>query len=158
MNISSGETDTSVAIDMTPMIDIVFQLITFFMVVINFEAGDVDERVKLAQSELARPPKVKPVNELVLQMGFLRNQEGQVASDPLLFYNGQSLPLDDFRTLLKREKAFYRLTNPTGPIRTTVIIRADAECPTGNVQELIRVCQEEQYEKFSLRAMQAERP
>ena len=40
----------SVDIDMTPMIDIVFQLITFFMVVINFDAADTDERVKMAIS------------------------------------------------------------------------------------------------------------
>ena len=33
--------------DMTPMIDIVFQLLTFFMIAINFENTKADERVKL---------------------------------------------------------------------------------------------------------------
>jgi biopolymer transport protein ExbD len=156
MKLKHGSPDNRVDLDMTPMIDIVFQLITFFMVVINFEAGEIDERVKLAQSELARPPKVKPDNELVLQMGFQRDKEGQVTSGSLLFYNSQAIPLEEFRPLLKRETAFYRLSNPTGPIRTTVVIRADAESPAGQVQELIRLCQEEKYEKFSLRAMQPE--
>ena len=45
-------------IDMTPMIDCVFQLITFFMLVINFESTQADERVKLPESEIAKPPKV----------------------------------------------------------------------------------------------------
>ncbi len=63
-----------VEIDMTPMIDIVFQLLTFFMVVINFEAADADERVKMAVSDLARPPKVKPAETLVVQVGFNREQ------------------------------------------------------------------------------------
>ena len=34
-------------IDMTPMIDIVFQLITFFMVINNFDQNEADERVSL---------------------------------------------------------------------------------------------------------------
>jgi len=44
-------------VDMTPMIDIVFQLIAFFMVVTNFANTKADERVKLPKDELARPPK-----------------------------------------------------------------------------------------------------
>ena len=35
--------------DMTPMIDIVFQLIAFFMIVTNFEQTQADERVKLPE-------------------------------------------------------------------------------------------------------------
>lgn len=33
--------------DMTPMIDMTFQLIAFFMVLINFAEGDQDQRIKL---------------------------------------------------------------------------------------------------------------
>ena len=34
----------------------------------------------------------------------------------------------------------------------TIVIRADAGAKTGEVQELIRVCQDQQFEKFALRA------
>ena len=51
--------------DMTPMIDVVFQLITFFMLVINFEQTEADERVKLPRDALARPQRF----ELRLQPG-----------------------------------------------------------------------------------------
>ena len=34
----------------------------------------------------------------------------------------------------------------------TVIIRADRNAQTGRVQELIQVCQENDFEKFALRA------
>ena len=44
-------------VDMTPMIDIVFQLIAFFMVITNFEQTQADERVKLPEDQLARPAK-----------------------------------------------------------------------------------------------------
>lgn len=155
MKIKSTES-AAVDIDMTPMIDIVFQLITFFMVVINFDASDSDERVKMAISDLARPPKVKPEAEVVLQMGYERKKNGTVAGGPYLFYNGENIPLEKFRPKLKQERIVYRTTHPNGPIKSTVVIRADQECPTGKVQELIKLCQEEEFEKFSLKAMQPE--
>ena len=34
----------------------------------------------------------------------------------------------------------------------TIVIRADRDVPTGKVQEVIRVCQEADFEKFVLRA------
>ena len=44
--------------DMTPMIDVTFQLIAFFMFVLNFSEVDQDQRINLPSSELARPPDV----------------------------------------------------------------------------------------------------
>ena len=156
----------SIDIDMTPMIDIVFQLITFFMVVINFDAADADERVRMAISDLARPPKVKPTGELVLQMGFDRvtNRGGQTRKDgPFLFYSGEKIPVPSFdrvfRPMLDREFQIEKLKgnlDSDGKAHTPVVIRADAECPTGDVQKLIQVCQQAGYEKFALKAMQPE--
>jgi biopolymer transport protein ExbD len=157
----------SVDIDMTPMIDIVFQLITFFMVVINFDAADTDERVKMAISDLARPPKVKPETELVLQMGYegRRVVDGQLRAvgAPVLFYDGANIPIAsadrEFRPKLERELQFDKFkgnVDANGHSKRTVIIRADAEVPTGSVQEVIRLCQKSGYEKFSLKAMQPE--
>jgi len=157
----------SVDIDMTPMIDIVFQLITFFMVVINFDAADTDERVKMAVSSLARPPKVKPEAELVLQIGFDRtiDKEGLVVAKkgPFLFYSGHSIPVAElesaFQPLLKREYDLAMLkkqVDAAGRVATPVVIRADAECPAGVVRRLIALCQKVGYEKFDLKAMQPE--
>lgn len=154
MKIEGGSGPATTDIDMTPMIDIVFQLLTFFMVVINFDAADTDERVKMAISDLARPPKVKPADEVVIQVGYLR-KDNVVQSGPYVFYMGENIPLEQFATrVLKREKAYYRLKHPQGAITSTVVIRADAECPAGKVQALIKDAQAAGYEKFSLKAMQ----
>lgn len=152
-------------IDMTPMIDIVFQLITFFMVVINFDAADSDERVRMAISDLARPPKVKPAGELILQMGYERETaEGTTKKEgPFLFYSGERIRVTTlesvFRPMLDKEFQIEKLKgnlDADGKAKTPVVIRADAECQTGDVQKLIQICQKAGYEKFSLKAMQPE--
>ncbi len=42
--------------DLTPMIDMTFQLIAFFMVLINFSQTETDQQILLPQSVLAKPP------------------------------------------------------------------------------------------------------
>ena len=44
--------------DLTPMIDMTFQLIAFFMVLINFSQSEQNEKVTLPTSELAKPADV----------------------------------------------------------------------------------------------------
>ena len=157
MKVKGGGDPAGVDIDMTPMIDIVFQLITFFMVIINFEAADADERVRMAISDLARPPKVKPEAELTLQLGYdphPKTGKIDLTQPPVLFYNGLKVPINDFDAKLKTEVDAYRLAHPTGGINVTVILRADKDCPAGEVQRLIKKCQEKGYEKFALKAMQ----
>lgn len=143
-------------VDMTPMIDIVFQLIAFFMVITNFEQTQADERVKLPEDQLARPNKAKRDNELVLNFGYERNADGsrKGTGEPMIFYSGKAYPVSNFQQPLKIEKETFVKTKGVAPKDVTVIIRADAEVPTGDVQMLIKLCQEVNFEKFSLRAEQ----
>ena len=45
-----------VELDYTPMIDMTFQLIAFFMILINFSDAETDDRVQLPSSAIAKPP------------------------------------------------------------------------------------------------------
>jgi len=147
--------------DMTPMIDVVFQLIAFFMVIINFEATQADERVKLPSSDLARPTKVKPDQELVLNVGFVRDKQGELVDpEPFVFYAGdEKIRISDMSNRLNLEAQFFRRKSKVAKetIDTTVVIRADADVPTGMIQDLIRLCREAKFEKFHLKA-KAEEP
>ncbi len=150
------KSDPAVAdVDMTPMIDIVFQLLAFFMVIVNFEQTQADERVKLPKDQLARPAKNPRDKELVLNFGYERNTDGSRVGtgDPRIFYAGNVRSLADVHIDLNFEKQNY-IDTGVDPKEVTVIIRADAEVPTGQVQELIKKCQEASFEKFSLRAEQ----
>jgi len=53
---------------MTPMIDMTFQLIAFFMVVINFAGADQNEQIHLPESELAKPPDAPLEFPITLQL------------------------------------------------------------------------------------------
>ena len=46
--------------NLTPLLDVVFQLITFFMLVINFSSENYDQRVRLPVAESAVPVGKRP--------------------------------------------------------------------------------------------------
>lgn len=145
-------------IDMTPMIDIVFQLIAFFMVITNFEQTQADERVKLPRDALAKPPEVKPDDSLTLNIGFIRDMQGKKEDDePWLFNFGgedQTRPLQS-QELLDREVRLYR-QKEIDPKTVVIKIRADGDVPTGVVQQLIEICQKSGFETYAMSAMSGE--
>ncbi|MBS0205240.1 MAG: biopolymer transporter ExbD [Planctomycetes bacterium] len=145
--------------DMTPMIDIVFQLLTFFMIAINFENTKADERVKLPRDMLAKPPEVKPEHELVLNFGFERNEDGSKKNAiPTIFYNDRYVEVGQLTADLEQEKRVMEALHGKEVIdKVTVLIRADSEVPTGLVQQLIKKCQDNGFSKFSLRATAEEK-
>ena len=52
---ASMSSDTKAEPNLTPLLDVVFQLITFFMLVINFSNDNYDQRVRLPVAGTARP-------------------------------------------------------------------------------------------------------
>src|SRR4029453_13636302 len=117
--------------DMTPMIDVTFQLIAFFMFVLRFSNAEVNERIRLPASELAKPadaPLAEPITLLL-------TKEGTV------LYAGEELPVPRRIAPLRREKELLeRLKKPVS--EATIVIRADGETKAGMAQELIRIGQE----------------
>jgi biopolymer transport protein ExbD len=141
-------------IDMTPMIDVTFQLITFFMVITNFENTRADERVKLPKDQLARPSEQTREDEIVLNMGYVRGSGGERLGGPFVFYgDGENYQVDQLGPILKREFQYFKDMGKK-PDDATVVLRADAEVPTGQVQEAIKLSQEAGFTKFALKATQ----
>jgi biopolymer transport protein ExbD len=141
---SEGPSTTEV--DMTPMIDIVFQLMTFFIFTLNFSEAEQDDRIQLPLSQLAKPvpgPVEKPITL-------------QVTNTSSVIYAGELVPVPQIGGYLEREKA--SLVNAgRQPADATVIVRADGRAKTGEVQEVVKICQEKGFEKFALRAQYDER-
>lgn len=128
--------------DMTPMIDVTFQLIAFFMFVLRFSDAETNERIKLPSSELAKPADSALAQPITLQL----TKEGTV------LYAGDEIPVSALRGPLNREKGLMqRLKKPISD--ATIVIRADGATKAGLVQELIRIGQEVGFEKYVMRAM-----
>ncbi len=130
--------------DLTPMIDMTFQLIAFFMLIINFSEVEKSEEINLPLSELAKPPEEPPPYKITLNL----KEDGSVAHFDNVMAN-----IDVIRPVLIRE---IRTANtqgvPTSDIN--VIIRADMDARTGDVQRLMNKCKSEQLENFSLRVIE----
>jgi biopolymer transport protein ExbD len=133
--------------DMTPMIDVTFQLIAFFMFVLNFTEVDQDQRVNLPSSELARPPEVAYDEPLTLQL----------TADETIIFAGDVLTRDSLKSALLREAQIIKAHPEKDVSDVTVIIRADRYAKTGKVQELIQVCQEAEFDTFALRGKSSDR-
>ncbi len=127
--------------DLTPMIDMTFQLIAFFMVLINFTEAEQDDRVTLPQSVLAKPPEAALEDPITIH----------VTNDGDAIFGGELVTDEILRRLLKRESEVLSLSKKSAG-DATVIIRASSAAATGRVQELIQLCQKEKFEKFALRA------
>ncbi len=136
---SRGPANTD--IDMTPMIDMTFQLIAFFMFVINFSEAEQDERIQLPSSQLAKPTEGTIETPITLQL----------TNSGLVVYAGELVKVSDLRGYLEREKTAM-IDADKEPTSATVIVRADGRAKTGEVQDIIKLCQEKGFERFALRA------
>lgn len=142
------------------MIDIVFQLITFFMVINNFDQNEADERVTLPRDQLAKPPAVQRKNSFTLNFGFERDKKGAIIdTTPYMFFGDERYELSQLRPRLQQESLFFS-TIGTELKEVTVEIRADSEIESGKIQELIQMCQEKgiAFERFALKATQKSVP
>jgi biopolymer transport protein ExbD len=128
-------------IDMTPMIDVTFQLITFFMFTINFSEAEQDQRIQLPTSQVAKPVENSDIEPLTLQL----------MDDGRVIYAGEPVALEALGDYLENEKQVI-IAAGKDPSATTVVVRADGRAQTGNVQQIIKTCQEKEFDKFVLRA------
>jgi len=140
--------------NLTPLLDVVFQLITFFMLVINFSKDTYDQRVHLPVAGSARPVEKTPAEDrLVLNI----NSQGH------LLFNGQDLTTEEAikEIGVQAEIARFNLNSAGKKVQAgdelpaTVAIRADRAVPFTLLYRIIQSCQANGYRKFALKAMNA---
>ena len=123
------------------MIDMTFQLIAFFMVLINFAQTESNDKVVLPSSRLVKPPTAPLESAIILH----------VAQDGEIILGGDSFTADTLPSGLKTELAVMAADGKKAA-DANVIIRAHTYTAAGDVQEIIKVAQEEKFQKFALRA------
>lgn len=141
MKLASTKTTKILEGDLTPMIDMTFQLIAFFMLLINFSEVDRAEEISLPVSELAVPPEGRPDYQVILNL----DKEGAV------IFEGQRIPSSDVLNPILKQEVRNASREDIAADQIAVIIRSHQDTPTGLVQKLIAKCQDQQLENFVLR-------
>jgi biopolymer transport protein ExbD len=129
--------------DMTPILDMTFQLTFFFMLTLNFSSDIQSDLVHLPASEIAKPAEGAPPGTVITV---------QTLSSGLVLFGGDQMAVGALRGPLQRERRVIRALHRQQVKDVTIIMRADRDVPAGKVQEVLRVCQELGFERFVLRA------
>jgi biopolymer transport protein ExbD len=139
--------------NLTPILDMVFQLITFFMLVINFKSAEMDLSIRLPVVGSARPVETHGQRGLLVlnidQNGNLKNYGGIV---------------QNVESYIAREAYASRLAahinaddkEAAQDLPTTIVIRADRATSFKMINRVIKACQDNGFLKFTLKAMNKE--
>jgi biopolymer transport protein ExbD len=146
--VSGSYQEASAQPNLTPMLDMVFQLVTFFMLVINFKSAQLDMSLRLPVIGSARPVDTQGQQDLlVLNI----DKHGQ-----LIVYN---TPKDIENYIAGEAQASLLAARRNDPklqagddLPTTVVIRADRATPFHLLNRVIKACQEHGFRSFSLKA------
>ncbi len=135
--------------NLTPLLDMVFQLITFFMLVINFKEASLDQSLELPVLGSARPVETKGEEDLLVL---------NIDSDGRLKVYGATQDVRSYiaaeaRQEEARMKARNRAYKPGDELAATVVVRADKATPFKLLNDIIKVCQKHNYRKFALKAV-----
>ena len=145
----SAQTSEGVEPNLTPILDMVFQLITFFMLVINFKGAALDLSLQLPVLGSARPLEYTGNQEpLLLNI----DSKGGVQSygHPV---EVQTFIPQEAKMLKLQLKALGKPVANGDELPVPVIIRADKTVDFATVLGIIRLCQTQGYRNVALSAM-----
>jgi biopolymer transport protein ExbD len=143
----SGHTDSAEP-DLTPILDMVFQLITFFMMVINFKSAALDMTLKLPVIGSAMPVDTKGEEDVLVM---------NLAPSGRLSVYGQEVDVDKY---VSSEAESSRQTanrkgqdiKPGDDLPTIVVIRSDESTAFKDLYKVVKACQDRGFRNFSLKA------
>ena len=115
--------DEQPTLNLTPMIDVVFLLIIFFMVATSFAEMERDIELQLPEVAAARAPTSAPKQRVVSVRA-----DGEVALD------GQRMSLAELTQRLAAARSEYP--------ELSVVIRGDASCAFQHVAASLAACKE----------------
>jgi len=116
------ESSLSSALSMTPLIDVVFLLLIFFLVTSRFEKEEREIDLELPDASQSVPLMEQP-SEIVVNM----DAEGRIVID------GRERGIDELEGILGRAAT-------DNPLTQTVLIRSDRRAPVGTFISVIDIC------------------
>ena len=131
--------------NLTPILDMVFQLITFFMLVVSFKDHSVERDLKLPAIGSAVAVDTRDAtSQLVLNI----NARGELIvfgvkrDDVEKYFRNEGASA---KTIALRENPAYQ---PGQELPTTVVLRIDEACDYGAIDGIVRLAQSHGFLKF----------
>jgi biopolymer transport protein ExbD len=134
--------------NLVPLLDLVLQLIMFFLMVVNFVTEQVNKAITLPVAQSARPMDKRVEGSFFINM----NAKGEVIAP------GEPKPLATIPQILHYLRRTHddalRLAQHQGEktVKAVVIIRADRNVDYVHVYQVLRMCKEVGFRQLQLRA------
>ena len=119
--IRSGEADRGVTLEMTPLIDMVFLLLIFFLVATTFHQTEREMQVALPEASFAGPIS-NALREIIIN----------VDEDGKIIVSGRTVDADSLRTMIQEAVS----ANP----EQKVTVRGDRRTPYENIVKVLDIC------------------
>ena len=116
------QSSATTALSITPLIDVVFLLLIFFLVTTRFEKTDREMEFPLPSASEAQPVTEEP-NELFVN----------IDKDGRYYVHGQERTADQVEAILLQAKT-------DNPLTQSVILRSDKRAPVDYVVQIGNVC------------------
>ncbi len=127
--------------DLTPMLDLVMQLLMYFIMCANFIGEEVSENIHLPNSQAAKP-LTKETDILFMNI----NRDGKV-----LVLGKDPMNMEDTTKWLN-DRIMEAPKDDRGRPKTAIVIRADGSADYASVYELMDLCKRKQFSQFRVRA------
>lgn len=125
--------------DMTPMIDIVFQLIIFFLVANDLTRKEVEE-LELPQAIYGKEDKASEKETRIIINVLKPDNVANPPKIPDVKVKGKQYNLDDLKRYMRTRADMKREEGPNSASAIFVLVRADRNAPWQYVQYVMQVC------------------
>src|SRR5215470_13812565 len=140
----SGLGEVSAEPDLTAMLDLVMQLLMYFIMCANFIDQENTAEVLLPVAQMAKPISRDDSDVLFLNV----DQDGKV-----LILGEPPKDLAATRLWLDNRALDAKTKSGDGPIRTAIVVRAHRDASYDSVYRLMQACKDKGFKRFKLRAM-----
>jgi biopolymer transport protein ExbD len=144
MGTGASGTAQDTEINLTPLLDLVLQLVMFFMLVANFVMDELSDKIKLPVASQAKPLTAKDINFMYLNV----DKTGKV----IVPIGEPKTSEEEIRFYLRQAAQNHVLGEKRAKDEVTVIIRADRDARFLHIHRTMMAIKAVGYKKLQLRA------
>ena len=148
MSHGGGDETRACEPNLTPLLDLVLQILMFFMVTVNFATEQTQADVELPNSQTARPLPTQGTKDPL----YVNLRLSEATRKPVVIVVGVQAEMSqaDARRWIQKQ---YDDLGRFGEVKNPVIIRADKRADYSEVFQLLQSCSDAGFRNLKVRAM-----